>query len=207
MRNFSNDEWLNGLLADDASTLEALRSNLKIGLRYALQDRIPNNKLCEFVEDFAQEASIRILDRLESFRGESRFITWATKIAVNLALSELRRLRWKDISLESVITSIGDDMDFTPSFLADPAPSPETKTTQSMMLDMVRRIILEELTEKQRKAMVAIMIAGMPIEEVAKRLGTNRNALYKVLHDARLRVRQRLEAEGLTPQEILSIFN
>jgi RNA polymerase sigma-70 factor, ECF subfamily len=67
-------------------------------------------------------------------------------------------------------------------------------------------LIEEELTELQRQAMVAIVLRGMPIEEVARRLGTNRNALYKLLHDARQRLKGSLEAQGLTVEEVLAAF-
>jgi RNA polymerase sigma-70 factor (ECF subfamily) len=73
------------------------------------------------------------------------------------------------------------------------------------IMNRVNQIIMEELTDKQRKAMTAIM-EGFPLEEAAQRLGTNRNALYKMLHDARLRLKKRLEKEGLTMQEILAVF-
>jgi RNA polymerase sigma-70 factor (ECF subfamily) len=69
------------------------------------------------------------------------------------------------------------------------------------------RLIEEELTEKQRMAMQAIVIGNMPIDEVARRMETNRNALYKVLHDARKNLKQKLADEGLTPEGILSTFD
>jgi RNA polymerase sigma-70 factor (ECF subfamily) len=68
----------------------------------------------------------------------------------------------------------------------------------------LRRIIDEELTDKQRQALLALAVHGMPMEEAARRLGTNRNALYKMLHDARLRIKNRLAAEGLSPEDVLS---
>ena len=72
---------------------------------------------------------------------------------------------------------------------------------------MVRgRLIDEELTEKQRQAMVATTIQGVPLEEVARQMGMKRNALYKLLHDARLRLKQRLAKEGLTPEDIWAVF-
>ncbi len=74
------------------------------------------------------------------------------------------------------------------------------------MFSQIERLINEELTEKQRKAMTAISIQGMPIEEVARRMGTTRNALYKLLHDARLRLKQRMAEEGLSTEDVLSIF-
>nr|NIR65563.1 hypothetical protein [candidate division Zixibacteria bacterium]NIS47252.1 hypothetical protein [candidate division Zixibacteria bacterium]NIU15389.1 hypothetical protein [candidate division Zixibacteria bacterium]NIV07458.1 hypothetical protein [candidate division Zixibacteria bacterium]NIW46646.1 hypothetical protein [Gammaproteobacteria bacterium] len=74
------------------------------------------------------------------------------------------------------------------------------------LLQQVKRIILEELTAKQRKAMVAIAIKNVPLEEVARRMGTNRNALYKLMHDSRRRLKHRLEREGLTTQAIFEVF-
>jgi RNA polymerase sigma-70 factor (ECF subfamily) len=62
------------------------------------------------------------------------------------------------------------------------------------------------LTERQRRALIMLGMQGMPMEEAARRLKTNRNALYKLLHDARLRLRQRLQAEGLNVEEVFSAF-
>ena len=74
------------------------------------------------------------------------------------------------------------------------------------MISLISRIIQEELTDKQRQAMIAIGVKGMPMEEVARRMGSNRNALYKLLHDARIRLKNRLALEGLTPEDVLSVF-
>jgi len=89
--------------------------------------------------------------------------------------------------------------------LPDHQASPEEQLSRTEMMVRVNRIITEELTEKQRQALMAIM-EGFPLEEAAQRMGTNRNALYKMLHDARLRLKKRLEKEGLTPHEVLSAF-
>ena len=74
------------------------------------------------------------------------------------------------------------------------------------MLVRINRVIDEELTERQRRALIMLGMQGMPMEEAAKRLNTNRNALYKLLHDARLRLKQRLQTEGLDAQEVLAAF-
>jgi RNA polymerase sigma-70 factor (ECF subfamily) len=73
-------------------------------------------------------------------------------------------------------------------------------------MEMVERLIAEELTERQRRAIIAVVLAGMPTEEVARRLGTNRNALYKLMHDARQRLQRRLAAEGVSLEEALAAF-
>jgi RNA polymerase sigma-70 factor (ECF subfamily) len=75
------------------------------------------------------------------------------------------------------------------------------------MLQRVSRLINEELTEKQRQAMVATAIEGVPLEEVARRMNMKRNALYKLLHDARLRLKKRLANEDLTTEDIWAVFD
>ena len=70
----------------------------------------------------------------------------------------------------------------------------------------MQRLIEEELTDRQRQAMTAVILGGMNLEEVARRMDTNRNALYKLLHDARQRIKQRIVAHGVSPQEALAAF-
>jgi RNA polymerase sigma-70 factor (ECF subfamily) len=159
-----------------------------------------------FVDDFVQDSLVRILDKLDTFRGESRFTTWAQKIAVRVAFSEMRRQRWKDISLQDLIPEDEDLGDFTPKVLSDPTPNPELQTAQKSMIEIVMRLIKEELTDRQRQVMLAVIVGGMPLDEVAKRMNTNRNALYKLIHDARKRLLSRLADEGLTPEGILAFF-
>jgi RNA polymerase sigma-70 factor (ECF subfamily) len=73
-----------------------------------------------------------------------------------------------------------------------------------MILQRVQKMIDEELTDKQKTAMNALMMHGIPIEVVAEQMGTNRNALYKLVHDARLKMKERLMAEGIDPDEMLN---
>jgi RNA polymerase sigma-70 factor (ECF subfamily) len=122
-----------------------------------------------------------------------------------VAFTELRRRRWQDVSLQDLVARY-DDGDFTPDVLTDPSFSPEQRATQQMLMEMVQRLIAEELTDRQRQAMVAVAIGGMPLEEVARRMGTNRNALYKLMHDARQRLRKRMSAMELSPQGVLAAF-
>jgi len=200
----SNSEWLTDLRGpEQEQAITDLRVILVRGLTYALSSRIDND-LDTQVEDFVQDSLLRILDKLDTFRGESRFTTWAQKVAVRVAFTELRRQRWKDISIEALLPE--DSSDFTPSVLSDPSPDPEKRANQTMLAEMIQSMIEDELTDRQRTALMAIMSGGMPLEEVADRLGTNRNALYKLIHDARKRMQQRLLERGMTPQDILSAF-
>lgn len=206
MNQRSNEDWLDSLRApvsDEALT--DLRNILIRGLRAALSGRVQTD-LDALVEDFVQEALLKVLKSLETFRGESRFTTWAQKVTIHVAFTELRRRRWKDVSLQTIIeTSEGDE--YTPAILTDPSASPELEATQNEVFEIVERLINEELTEKQRTAMLAVLQGGMPMEEVAQRLGTNRNALYKLMHDARQTLQRRLEeTSGITAKELLALF-
>jgi len=96
--------------------------------------------------------------------------------------------------------------DFTPTVLTDAEPSSEQHVTQQALMKMVQRIIAEELTDLQRQALVAVMMGGMPLEEAARRMGTNRNVLYKRLHDARQRLEKRMLDRGLSAEEVLAAF-
>jgi RNA polymerase sigma-70 factor (ECF subfamily) len=199
----TNQEWLDALRGPGREqALADLRAFLIRGLRHALADW--SNVDQTTLEDFAQEALLKILANLDSFRGESRFTTWAQKIAVRVALTELRRHRWRDVSLDK-ITSF-PDTDSIPYRTADPSAWPERQAMQQMILDTLRRLISEELTDKQRQAMTAVYLRGMPLEEVARRMGTNRNALYKLLHDARQRLQKAMVAEGVSSQDVVDAF-
>ena len=201
----NNDEWLADLQgSDSAQAIEDLRDVLLRGLRVSLSSKI-HRDLDFVLEDFVQDALLKVLDNVHSFRGESKFTTWALKIAIHVAYTELRRRRWQDISLQAFVEG-QDGSEFTPAILRDPDATPEEQSTRQSMLDFVNKMIREELTDRQQTALTAIMIQGMPLAEVAERMGTNRNALYKLIHDARKRLQQRMIASGISPQEVLAAF-
>ncbi len=206
MNTRTNEQWLAALAGgpDQAEALADLRAILVRGLRYTLAGRVQQD-LDALVEDFAQDALLKILDKLDTFRGESRFTTWANKVAVRVAFTELRRLRWRDRSLEAMTTG-ADGSTFTPDFLADPSPTPELTTNQQLALGTVLRLIDEALTDRQREAMTRVVLEGTPMDIVADELATNRNALYKLLHDARMRLKKALIEEGLAAEEVLALF-
>ena len=121
---------------------------------------------------------------------------------MNVALTELKRRRWRDVSLQDLFARRGAADRVT----ADTHLTPEQLAYQNMVLTHLRRMIDEELTDRQREAVVAVILEGMPIAEVARRMGTNQNALYKLLHDARKKLKLRMEAAGLSPQDVLAAF-
>jgi RNA polymerase sigma-70 factor (ECF subfamily) len=203
MAKRTNEEWLAQLRGPDRdAALGDLRALLIDGLRYAMASRSAVTEID--LEDFAQEALLKVLAGLDTFRGESQFTTWAQKIAVRVALTELRRQRWRDVSLEDVAGSTG--LDILPDMMVDSAVGPARRALQHTLLATLRRTINEELTDRQRQALVAVTVQGMPLEEVARRMGTSRNALYKLLHDARLRLKNRLVSQGMSAEDILEAF-
>ncbi|MBA3425470.1 MAG: sigma-70 family RNA polymerase sigma factor [Rubrobacter sp.] len=198
LKDRGNEQWLTQLRgAGRDRAIADLRVLLLRGLEAALHGR--TGGMDSSLEDFAQEALIKILDNLDSFRGECRFVIWAQKFAIRTAFAELQRSRWRDISLDEAIERRVHDEP------ADALEDPSRAATRSMFMAQFRRFVDEELTEKQRRALLAAM-NGMPLEAVADRMNTNRNALYKVLHDARKRLKRRMLAERFLFQDVLSAF-
>ena len=205
----TNEAWLSDLRSDGLqreAALEDLREIIQKGLPYALSrwlspDQPQFNAL---VDEVTQETLLRVLDQLDTFEGRSQFTTWVHKIAVRIALTELRRKRWRDASLDELTEN--EDVPPPPGLLADSQAGPETSAERSDMLVRVRRIIDEELTDRQRQALILLGVQDMPMEDAARKLKTNRNALYKLLHDARLRLKRRLSMEDITPNEVLTLF-
>lgn len=146
------------------------------------------------LEDLAQQAAndaaVAVLRQLGTFEGRSRFTTWAYKFGILHAGVTVRRQAWRhrEVPLTDVL---GDD----PSY-ADPATSPEATVEGSDLAAAVRSAIATELTPHQRRVTLALLIDQVPIDVLAERLGTNRNALYKTLHDARRRLRTTLTDSG-----------
>jgi RNA polymerase sigma-70 factor (ECF subfamily) len=205
----TNQQWLSDLRSAGPAqevALADLREVILKGLPYALSPWLSADdpRFQSLAEEVAQETLVRVLDHLDTFQGRSQFTTWVHKIAVRVALTELRRKRWENVSLEALAEN---EMASPPvRWMADPASGPESVVEGKEVLERLQQIMAEELTERQRQAMLAIAVKGMPLEEVARRMGTNRNALYKLMHDTRLRLRRRLTQEGLTPGEIMAIF-
>ena len=137
----------------------------------------------------AGDAMVAILAKLDSFRGDSRFTTWAYKFALLEAAVKLRRRAWqgREVPLEpdhwALIASAGE--------------SPAGHAESSELLDAIGEAIASELSPHQREVLVAVALNGVPIDVLAERLNTTRGALYKTIHDARKKLRGRLADAGL----------
>jgi RNA polymerase sigma-70 factor (ECF subfamily) len=175
-----------------------LRGLLLRGLARSFQARGDLDQA--FVEDVVQQALVHILDHLDQFQGRSRFTTWAMAIAVRLAMSALRRKRWQDVSLESMTEPIEARRRWT-----ETTPQSVQHAEQHAMVATLSRLIDEALTDKQWMALTA-ELGGMPLEEIACRMDSNVNAVYKLLHDARQRLKHGLETAGYTAEDVRSAF-
>ena len=204
VRELTNEEWISELnlpspQCDKAISL--LRENLIRGLRYRFTDHNDVDEAA--IEDIVQDTLVKILSKLDSFRGESHFITWTFKIAVRTAYTELRKRQWQDVSLDA-----GEEPEKILGKLSGHvSDDPEKKVIQKQILKALKKMISEDLTEHQKNALVAIMFRQIPLEEVARKMGTNRNSLYKLMYDARKRLKQSMLKGGLTLPEILDAFD
>jgi RNA polymerase sigma-70 factor (ECF subfamily) len=153
------------------------------------------------VDDLTQDATLKVLDSLASFRGDSRLSTWVTTIAVRQAITELRRARWKDVSLNQFTD------DERPSSLdpASPAESAQSGAIKAEMFSALHQAMETSLSSKQRTALDALL-AGMPLHEIADQMQTNANALYKLLHDARKKLRDALDAAGYSEADVRNVL-
>ncbi len=196
--------WPAALRATDsgeqAAAVRALHDVLHTGLRIALTGRSEVSEA--HLEDFAQESLLRVLDRLDQFQGRSKFTTWAQAIALNVAFTELRRKRWQDVSLDALMAD-GEQMT-EPTMIADDALGAEEDRTR--LVATLRHAIENDLTPKQRAAMLG-ELREMPFDQIVELLGTSRSAGYKMLHDARRALKQRLHAAGITGADIQNAFN
>jgi len=198
----TNEEWIQALKPPvDERAVELLREQLIRGLKPALHKYV-DRELDQFVEDVAQDALLKVLDNIDSFRGESKLTTWAMKIAVREGLTELRLKRYDDISIEDLKPD-NDSREIFSLSVAGEETSPDRSLHESELVDKVMSIINQELTDKQKQAINALMIQGLPVPVVVKQMDTNRNALYKLVYDARLKIKNKLELEGIDPDKML----
>ena len=200
----SEINWPAALRATDsgeqAAAVRALRDVLHNGLRSALNGRSDVSEA--HLEDFAQESLLRVLDRLDQFQGRSKFTTWAQAIALNVEFTELRRKRWQDVSLDALMAD-GERMT-EPAMIADDVLGADED--RKRLVATLRQAIENDLTPKQRAAILG-ELREMPFDQIVELLGTSRSAGYKMLHDARRALKQRLHEAGVTGADIRNAFN
>ena len=215
MSERSNEGWIAALSDQDpltqAEALSDLRKRLQRSIYFYLsQDRsdlrgLAAQELAQMAEDLAQDATLRVMANLDNFRGESGFTTWANKIAVRLAISDLRRARYRDFSLDE-LTADGDLLPASTRLASPSSPTPEKIAERDDVLEKIDLALKEALTERQYQALVAVALKDIPMDVLAERMGTNRNALYKLIHDARRKLKTHLEAQGISTDYMMNLF-
>ncbi len=208
----TNEEWLAQLRATgeiQTRAIEDLSEIIRKGLLSGLNSYLANDagRIENLIEEITQETILRVLQHLGTFEGRSQFTTWVYKIAIRLAFSELRKRRWKDVSIEANLESVDEEPHaFSAGELSESSFQPEGVTEQREFIRLLWRIIQQDLTKHQRQALIAVIMKGVPMEVVAEKMGMRRNALYKLLHDARKHLKRELISAGYAVEEIFSLF-
>jgi RNA polymerase sigma-70 factor (ECF subfamily) len=211
----TNKEWLDDLGASGAVQEAAIADLRDLLLRAVLFffarnrgdfDRLARDQIQQRAEDCAQEALIAVMNHLPDFRGDSRFSTWAYKFAVNIALMAARRERWKDVSLDQLSDSENEMLSEWMMRDKSPGVAPDQAAMQGEVGEIIREVIERDLTDKQRDVLIMMVFHELPMDEVVRRLDTNRNAIYKMLHDARRKLKTGLQARGFEVGETLALF-
>jgi RNA polymerase sigma-70 factor (ECF subfamily) len=193
-----SSEWLDALTSYGAERDAAIArlhelllraARFEVARRRASLPHLRGGSFEDLAIQSADDALVAVLAKLDDFRGDSRFTTWAYKFALLEAAVRLRRLSWqgREVPLEPASWDA----------FAGGGASPQEDAETRELLGAVRAAIDEQLTPHQREVLVAITLTGVPIDVLAERLGTTRGALYKTLHDARQKLRRCLADQGL----------
>jgi RNA polymerase sigma-70 factor (ECF subfamily) len=181
----SDRAWVQELKAQEGLAYRNALADLRDYLSRTLVRGFGRQLSLEDLEDLTQDSLLRIHDKLDSFEEQSRFTTWTAAIAINGALSELRRRRYQHVALDDAAAEAAASLALEQQH--SPTPADDA---------VLHRAIAEALTERQREAILA-KLSGLPLMELARRWGTSRGAIYKMLYDARRRIKQYIEADEL----------
>lgn len=188
---------LDGLQSDGAAyhaALDQLHALLLRGAHHELRRRsallsgLPREEIEDLAHHATHDAMTAILAKLDTFRGESRFTTWAYKFVILEAGVKARRRAWHDREVNL------DDEGWRT--IGDAGQTPERSAETGELLRAISGAVETELTPRQREVFTALAVNEIPIDVLAERLETTRGALYKTLHDARRKLRVALAASG-----------
>jgi RNA polymerase sigma-70 factor (ECF subfamily) len=191
--------WLDRLAGDGPDREAAIAelhelllraARFEVSRRSARHPHLRGGEERDIAQQSADDALMAILRKLDDFRGESRFTTWAYKFALYEAAANIRRRAWqgRELPLETdVWQQVADGR-------SGPVHDAETKD----LLAAIRQEIESSLTPHQREVLVALALNEVPIDVLAERLNTTRGALYKTLHDARKSLRAALAERGMS---------
>ena len=210
----SNQEWFDALSNQGMQQGEALEELRRLLLRAALYTLVTHltdlqemseNERVALAEECAQEALMVVLGRLGDFRGDSKFTTWVYNFGVNIALSRSRRWRWKQVSLDDLADDEGT-LDWLQRNERFQTADSEQPVRQKEVVEVIREVLHTQLTPRQRQTLKLIAFDNVPMDVVVQHLDSNRNAVYKSLHDARLKIKQQLIQRGYDLAEVMDLF-
>jgi RNA polymerase sigma-70 factor (ECF subfamily) len=164
-------------------------ARFEVSRRRAALPHLRGDDFDDLAMQSADDALVAVLSKLDSYRGESKFTTWAYKFALLEAAVKLRRRAWqgREVPLEPESWTL----------LSTESPSPQSSAERNELFEELQKAIANELTQRQRQVLVATTLNGVPIDVLADRLDTTRGALYKTLHDARHKLRKHLADQGM----------
>jgi RNA polymerase sigma-70 factor (ECF subfamily) len=192
-------EWLERLCRTGAEREEAIAelhrllvraASFEINRRRAALPALRGRDREDLAQQSADDALVAILAKLDRFRGESRFTTWAYKFALYEAAAKVRRRAWQDREIPVTAEAWPQG--------AGSAASADANLEMTDLLAALRAGIEHDLTAHQREVLVALALNEVPIDVLAERLNTTRGALYKTLHDARQKLRAGLSRRGIS---------
>jgi RNA polymerase sigma-70 factor (ECF subfamily) len=165
-------------------------ARFEVHRRRTTMPHLRGNDFDDVAMQSADDALVKVLSKLDSYRGDSKFTTWAYKFALLEAAVNVQRRAWqgREVPLEPE----------TWSFFSAKAPSPQSRAECGELFEVLQDAISNELTPHQREVLVATTMDGVPIDVLAERLNSTRGALYKTLHDARHKLRKHLTTQGLS---------
>jgi len=189
--------WLRDLDEDAPSRPEAVialyalllrAARFEVRRRSAVHPHLRGGDLDDLATQAADDALLAVLAKLDDYRGESRFTTWAYKFGLFEAAVKVRKRAWQGRELP-----VTDD---TWTALSTGTGAPAEETERSELLSAIATAVDRVLSKRQREVFVALALNGVPIDVLAERSGSTRGALYKMLHDARRKLREELVAQG-----------
>ena len=199
-----NQKWLDDLCSRSPSIRDQATADLQQKLRRNISAQFIRRGLnTSCVDDIVQEASLRIFNRLDTFRGESQFETWATAVAVRTGLEMIRRGFWETKTTSDLFD--GQDIDLVNQWQTT-SPGPQASAEQQEVLKVLEDAINHSLTDRQKCALMG-ELQGKSTTAIAEEMEITRGAVYKLTHDARKKLRRVLEDAGFNRDVVKSLFS
>ena len=197
----SNEAWIRDLTRHDSPEQHQAFDELSRLLLKTACGFLTSSGLESFAQDCTQEALEIIFRDLQHFRGDSRLTTWAIGIVLNKCREKLRKQK-RETLIDFTLAYQGEALSLL-EVLEDPkAPDLELSAARRQLVAVVGNIINQELTPRQRTVWVNVALLDQDTQAVAQQLGTNRNNVYKILHDARRKIKKELEGRGYARDDV-----